>query len=49
MNDVVNDITWQVTIRNDDVATMSNEAKAEFINELSKAIQTICWSYGVHN
>jgi len=49
MNNVVDDVAWQVVIRNDDVANMNNETKSEFISELSKAIQTICWSYGVHN
>jgi hypothetical protein len=49
MNDVANDIAWQVAIRNDDMHSMSNEAKTEFISELSKAIQSICWAYGVHN
>ena len=49
MNDVVTDIAWQVTIRTNDVIGMTDEAKTKFISDLNKAIQTICWSYGVHN
>jgi predicted component of viral defense system (DUF524 family) len=49
MNDVVTDIAWQVTIRTNDVVGMTDEAKTKFISDLNKAIQTICWSYGVHN
>lgn len=49
MNDVVDDIAWQVTIHTNDVVGMTDEAKTKFISDLSKAIQTICWSYGVHN
>ena len=49
MNDVVTDIAWQVTIHTNDVVGMTDEAKTKFISDLSKAIQSICWSYGVHN
>ena len=45
----MNEIIYQVIIRNDDVVNMEQETKTEFLSELSRAIQTICFAYGVHN
>ena len=49
MNDVVDEVVWQAAIRSSDMHSLTDETKIKFISDLSKAIQSICWSYGVHN
>jgi hypothetical protein len=45
----MNEIIYQVIIHDKDVNGMNQETKTEFLSELSRAIQTICFAYGVHN
>jgi len=42
-------VLWQTTIYDKDVANMSEDKIKELRLELSRAVNDICWNYGVHN
>lgn len=40
---------WQAYIRESDIEYMSEEQEKLLINDLTSAVQKVCWEHGVHN
>lgn len=43
------EVIWQARLRGVEVEFMEEQERKEFISELERAIQDVCWKYGVHN
>ena len=43
------DILWEASVRYSDTYGLSDEKRNELADALQKAVQKVCWDYGVHN
>lgn len=40
---------WQAYVRESDIEYMSEEQEKLLINDLTSAVQKVCWEHGIHN